>query len=248
MNQLKCVVVDDEPLAARLIAEYVERTPEMELIGVFSSAQEAVRTIMKGGIDVVFLDIEMPQLNGVEFARIIPRNTRIIFVTAYSNHAVDAFKLNALDYLLKPVSYEEFITATNKAFELKRLNTRAKEAVANDDYIIVKSEYKLVQIPLDKILYVEGLKDYVKFFVEGQEKCIMTLISMKVIDQTLPESKFIRVHRSFIVNKSKITIVERNRILFGKTAVPISESYRDSFNEFVNGRLIGMPKGISSVE
>lgn len=242
IDSLKCVVVDDEPLAAGLIASYIEKTPNTDLAGTFSSAQEAVRTIIQGGIDIVFLDIEMPQLNGLEFARIMPPETRIVFTTAYENHAVSAFRLNALDYLLKPISYEEFMGAVNKAFELKRLARRAGEASEDGSYIMVKSEYKLVQIPVASILYVEGLKDYVKIYLEGQERSVMTLMSMKQIEKSLPESKFLRVHRSFIVNTSKITVIERNRILFGKTAVPVSDSYKAAFSDFIAGRLISTPK------
>ena len=242
IEPLRCVVVDDEPLAAALIAGYIEKTPNTELAGTFNSAQDAVRTIIQGGIDLVFLDIEMPQLNGLEFARIMPAETRIVFTTAYDSHAVSAFRLNALDYLLKPISYEEFIGAVNKAFELKRLSRRASEASESGAYIMVKSEYKLVQIPVASILYVEGLKDYVKIYLEGQDKSVMTLMSMKQIEKRLPESKFLRVHRSYIVNTTKITVIERNRILFGKTAVPVSDSYKAAFSEYISGRLISNTK------
>lgn len=242
MKPLACVVIDDEPLAANLIVSYIERTPEMKLAGVFAGAQDAVKTVMRGDIDIVFLDIEMPQLNGVEFARIIPRHTRIIFVTAYETHAVHAFRLNALDYLLKPVSYEEFIEAANRAFEWRQLTSRAREAEKRDEFIIVKSEYKHVQIPLRKILYVEGLKDYVKFYLEDQDKSIMSLMSMKALDRALPQERFLRVHRSYIINTSRITVVERNRVFLGAVSVPVSEGYRGIFSQFVNSRLIGNPK------
>lgn len=248
MEPLKCVVVDDEPLAAALIAGYVEKTPNMELVGTFGSAQDAVRTIMQGNIDLVFLDIEMPQLNGIEFAHIMPPETRIVFTTAYENHAIAAFRLNALDYLLKPISYEEFMGAVNKAFDYKRLRQRASEAEADGEYIVVKSEYKLVQIPVASILYVEGLKDYVKIYLDGQDKCIMTLMSMKAIERVLPESRFMRVHRSFIVNKSKITVIERNRIVFGKAYIPVSDTYRGAFNDYVSSRLVSNTRSDSDPE
>ena len=242
MENLRCVVVDDEPLAAGLIAGYIEKTPNMTLAGVFGSAQEAVRTIMQGGVDLVFLDIEMPQLNGVEFAHIMPQSTRVVFTTAYDSYAVRAFRMNALDYLLKPISYEEFMGAALKGFEWKRLVKKADEA--HLDYIIVKSDYKMVQIPVDDIVYVEGLKDYIKIFTEGGEKCTMTLMSMKNMELTLPASKFMRIHRSFIVNKSKVTVIERNRVLFGKVAISVSDTYRNVFNEFLNERLINLPRNM----
>ncbi len=162
MLTLRCCVVDDEPLAQELVASYIEKTPFMELVGKFSSAQDSVKTILEEDIDVVFLDIHMPQLNGMEFARIVPPTCRIIFTTAYDRYAIEGFKVNALDYLMKPISYEEFVGAANKALQWVELRRRADELDNNKRYIIVKSEYKQVQIPIDKIQFIEGLKDYVK--------------------------------------------------------------------------------------
>lgn len=246
---LRCCVIDDEPLASGLIASYIEKTPFLELAGEFSSPRDAISTILNSRIDIVFLDIQMPQLNGIEFAKIIPRTTRIIFTTAYSDYAVEGFRVNALDYLLKPVSYEEFLAAAKRALEWHELNSRAESnpattpdgadtASTDGEFIIIKSEYKLVQIPVRDILYVEGLKDYVKIYVEGSDKSIMTLLSMKTLEQTLPSSSFMRVHRSYIVNLSKIRFIERNRIIFGKTQIPVSESYKDSFAEFIASRTL----------
>jgi len=236
MITLNCCVIDDEPLAAQLIGSYVEKTPFMELNGIFSSAQDAIKVILEGKVDVVFLDIQMPQLNGMEFAKIIPTHCRVIFTTAFNTYAVDAFKLNALDYLLKPVSYEEFAMAANRALEWVSLHRRANEKNGAGDYIMVKSEYKLIQIPTSSILYIEGLKDYVKIYIEGANKSIMTLISMKALERALPSSKFLRVHRSFIVNTSKIKVIERNRIVFGNTYIPVSDSYKSAFADFVASR------------
>lgn len=245
---LRCCVIDDEPLASGLIASYIEKTPFMQLAGEFSSPKDAVSTILNDDIDVVFLDIQMPQLNGIEFARIIPQTTRIIFTTAYSNYALDGFRVNALDYLLKPISYEEFLEAGKRALKWKELSSRNsapaqqrtdESASAEGDYIIIKSEYKLVQININDILYIEGLKDYVKIFTENSEKSIMTLLNMKTLEQSLPSSQFMRVHRSYIVNLSKIHVIERNRILFDKIAIPISDSYKEPFAEFIAKRTLG---------
>lgn len=239
---LRCCVIDDEPLASALIASYIDKTPFLELAGEFASPRDAVAAILSGGIDVVFLDIQMPQLNGIEFARIIPPTTRIIFTTAYSDYAVEGFRVNALDYLLKPISYEEFLAAARRALDWCEMRANAPEphpAAAPDtdsEYIIVKSEYKLVQIPTADILYIEGLKDYVRICIEGQEKSVMTLLNMKTLEQALPANRFLRVHRSYIVNVSKIKVIERNRILFDKTAIPVSESYRDAFADFIARR------------
>ena len=148
MFTLRCCVVDDEPLAGQLIASYIEKTPFMELVGVFTSAQEAIKTIYNEDIDIVFLDIQMPQLNGIEFAKIIPQTCRIILTTAYDSYAIQGFKVNALDYLLKPVNYEEFVDAANKALKWAELNKKSLTNSSYKDFIIVKSEYKLIQIPI----------------------------------------------------------------------------------------------------
>lgn len=239
---LRSCVIDDEPLASGLIASYIEKTPFMTLVGEFSSPRDAIQLILDGGADVVFLDIQMPQLNGIEFARIIPPSTRIVFTTAFDTYAVEGFRVNALDYLLKPVSYEEFLAAANRALqwvEMTRNGTPANNGnQSGNDYIIVKSEYKLVQIPVNDILYIEGLKDYVKIYTTDNDRCIMTLMSMKTLEHSLPADRFMRVHRSFIVNTGKIKVIERNRIVFGKTYIPVSESYKQAFYDYVNARSI----------
>lgn len=236
MKILKCIVIDDEPLAAGLIASYIEKTPFTELAGTYSSAQAAIKTVLEGNIDVVFLDIQMPQLNGMEFAKIIPRTCRIIFTTAYDSYAVQGFKVNALDYLLKPVSYEEFISAVNKALEWFGGIQRQHDTILSEhrDHIIVKSEYKLIQIPLDKIIFIEGLKDYVKIYIDGEQRSVMTLMNMKSLEQALPSSRFMRVHRSFIVNKDRIKVIERNRIVFDNHQIPVSDTYKQTFNDYIN--------------
>ncbi len=240
---LRCCVVDDEPLASGLIASYISKTPFMELAGEFSSPKDAISIILDGDVDVIFLDINMSQLNGIEFAKIIPPSVRVIFTTAYDNYAIEGFRVNALDYLLKPISYDEFLAAGNRALQWAELNNRKQDSgqiESDPDYIIVKSEYKLIQIRIKDILYIEGLKDYVKIYTEGSEKSIMTLISMKALEHTLPDNKFMRVHRSYIVNLSKIKVIERNRIIFGKTAIPVSESYKQTFADYISRRTLAL--------
>lgn len=240
MINIKCCVVDDEPLAAQLIASYIEKTPFMELAGVFSSAQDAIKTIIDENIDVVYLDVEMPQLNGVEFARVMPAGCRVVFTTAYDSYAIQGFKVNALDYLLKPISYEDFVDSANKVLDWCELNRQANKVTDNREYIIVKSEYKLMQIAIKDILYIEGLKDYVKIYVDNVSKPILTLMSMKMLEKYLPTSKFLRVHRSYIVNTNKIKTVERNRIVFGNQYIPVSESYKQVFYDYVNANSISL--------
>ncbi|MCM1333295.1 MAG: LytTR family DNA-binding domain-containing protein [Bacteroides sp.] len=243
---LRCCVVDDEPLARDLIAAYVDKTPFMELVGKFSSAQEAIKVILEEEMDVVFLDIHMPQLNGLEFARIIPPTCRIVFTTAYDRYAVDGYKVNALDYLMKPISYEEFVGAANRALEWADMRRRADEHSRDNRYLIVRSEYKQIQIPVNDIIFIEGLKDYVKIYVEGETNSIMSLMSIKALENYLPSSEFMRVHRSYIVNKSKIRVIERNRIVFGKHYIPVSDSYKQSFMEWVGSHSLFPPSGINN--
>ena len=228
MRILRCCVIDDEPLAARLINDYIEKTPFLESAGIFGSAQEAIKAVLSGDIDIVFLDIQMPQLNGLEFARLVPKQCKIVFTTAYDRYAIDGFKVNAVDYLLKPVSYTEFLAAATKVLNLIETPTATR-----NDYIIVKSEYKLVQIPVNDIIFIEGVRDYVKIYIEG-DSSVLTLMNIKSLDQALPRDMFMRVHRSYIVNTSKIRVIERNRIVFGKHYVPVSESYKDAFADYIS--------------
>lgn len=238
MTTLRCCIVDDEPLARDLIASYIEKTPFMELAGSFGSAQEAVRTVIEDNIDVIYLDINMPQLNGMEFARIVPPTCRIVFTTAYDKYALEGFKVNALDFLLKPVSYEEFVDSANRALAWCDLRRRAEAADTSREYIMVKSEYRMVQIPVRDIMFIEGVKDYVKIYIEGEEKAIMTLMNMKTLERTLPASRFLRVHRSYIINSPKIRVIERNRILFGRHAIPVSDSYKQQFADYVAAHML----------
>lgn len=233
---LRCCVVDDEPLAARLIASYVERTPGMELVGTYFAASEAIKPILAGDVDLLFLDIEMPQLGGLEFAKLVPPTCRIVFTTAYDRYAVQGFRANALDYLLKPVSYDEFLEAAGRAVKAVSSTSRAAAepaAQSRREFLLVKSEYRLVQIRISDITVIEGLKDYIKIYVSGQDKAILTLKSLKSVEQALPPDKFMRVHRSFIVNTDKISIIERNHIIIGGRTVPVSESYRQAFSDYI---------------
>lgn len=229
----RCCVIDDEPLAVRLIASYVERTPTLELCGSFGSASEAIKTIIEGNIDIIYLDIEMPQINGIEFAKIVPPSCHIIFTTAYDRYAVQGFRVNAIDYLLKPVSYDEFLEATNRAIKTIEAEKSASIPVKQREFLLVKSEYRLIQIRISDILYIEGLKDYIKIYMAHQQKAILTLMSMKGIEQALPSGKFMRVHRSYIVNTSQISIIERNHLIIAGNTIPVSESYRQQFSEYI---------------
>ena len=231
--KLKCAIVDDEPLALGLLESYVEKTPFLELTGKYSSAVQAMKELPEKQTDLLFLDIQMPELNGLEFSKMVDSRTRIIFTTAFEQYALDGYKVNALDYLLKPISYTDCLQAAKKAVRWFELLNQPHDEITS---IFVKSDYKLVQIELDNILYVEGLKDYVKIYEEGNQRPILSLMSMKAMEELLPASRFMRVHRSYIVQKSKIRIIDRGRIIFGKTSIPVSESYKAAFQEYLDRR------------
>lgn len=236
--QLNCLIVDDEPLALDLMESYVKRTPFLLLAGRCGSAVEVLEVIERQPVDVIFLDIQMPELNGLELSRIIGERTKIVFTTAFEQYALEGFRVDALDYLLKPINYAEFLKTANKALQWYELVRNRLAAGSELTSIFVKTDYKLLQIELNKILYVEGLKDYVKIYLENEAQPVVSLMSMKSLEELLPEKNFIRVHRSFIVQGSKIRVVERNRIVFGKQYIPISDSYKNKFQEFLSRRLV----------
>ncbi len=245
--KLKCAIVDDEPLALGLLESYAKKTPLLELCGCYSSAIEAMKHLQETPVDLLFLDIQMPDLNGLEYSRMVDEQTRIVFTTAFDQYAIDGYRVNALDYLLKPISYADFMQAVNKAvqwFELKQKANETPQKTADSvtnlagEYIYVKSDYKLVQIELDKILYIEGLKDYIKIHTEDEPRPILSLISMRAMEEKLPADRFIRVHRSFIVQKQKIKVIDKGRIVFGKEYIPISDSYKQELQNYVNKHTI----------
>lgn len=235
---ISCIVVDDEPLAARLISSYVERTPFLTLQGEAHSAEEAITLFGKGAPEVAFLDIRMPHLSGMQLARVLPPNVKTVFTTAYSDHAVEGFRVGAIDYLLKPVSYEDFLQAAQRVREIIETERRAAtppvvEVTARSEFLTVKSEYRLLRIPTDCITYIEGLKDYVKIFTTEQQAPVLSLMSLKQAEEALPQPPFMRVHRSYIVNTDKIRLIERNAIMLNGNAIPVSESYRRKFLDLI---------------
>lgn len=240
--KLSCAIIDDEPLAVELMKGYVEKTPFLLLEGSFNSGTAAFEALRDRPVDLLFCDIQMPELNGMELSRMLPPATRVIFTTAFSRYAVEGFRVNAVDYLLKPISYDDFLAAANKALTWFELNERAGAArpehseTPSPQTLFVRSEYRLQQIGFDRILYIEGLKDYVKIHVEGEPHPVLSLMSLKSLEEQLPADRFFRVHRSYIVQPAKIRTIERNRIVFGKEYIPISENYRQAFYDFLSAR------------
>lgn len=243
MDKIKCLAIDDEPLALQQVAAYVQKLPYLEMVGQCSSAFEAFELLEKQHIDLMFVDINMPDLNGLEFVKSLVQKPLLIFTTAYSEYALEGFKVDALDYLLKPFSFNEFSKAATKArnqFELMQSANKSEEKLeSNDNYLFIKSEYKIIRINLNDILYIEGMKEYVRVHLTNQ-KPVMTLLSMKAVEETLPSDKFMRVHRSFIINLEKVTTIERFRIVYDdKTRIPVSDSYKEQFQEFLDKNFMG---------
>jgi two-component system response regulator LytT len=237
---LDCIAVDDEPLALGLVSNFIERTPFLSLSGNYSSAVEALQTLDSNKIDLIFLDIQMPDLTGIELARVLEKSTnspRIIFTTAYNHFALEGYKVDALDYLLKPFNYEEFLRAANKAkayYEMKNQAALPGAASQQEEYIFLKVEYQMVKVPLKSILFIEGLKDYVKVHIKNEQRQILTLTSLKSLEDRLPSGRFMRVHRSYIVNLDQINAVTRNSIIIGNITIPVSDQYKDEFNLYLS--------------
>ena len=233
---IKCLLVDDEPLALDILEGYVKTTPFLQLVARCNSAIEAIQKIEENEIDLIFSDIQMPNLTGMEFSKmLVNKKPKIIFTTAYEKFALESYKVNAIDYLVKPIDYSEFFSAANKAKAIihgDSANTKSTiDAQYNDGYIFVKSEYKLIRIILKDLIYIEGLKDYVKFYTVNSEKPILSLMSMKSLEEQLTNKGFMRVHRSFIVNLKKVTTVERTRIVFGTKYIPVSAKYKEAIRK-----------------
>ena len=241
---LNCIAVDDEPLALSLVCRFIEQTPFLNLAGQYPSAIEALKAIHSQKIDLVYLDIQMPDLNGIELARVIgkgPESPRIIFTTAFEQFGIEGYKVDALDYLLKPFNYEEFLRTATKAHSYYELINRPVPApvvveseYADDKYLFLKVEYQWVRIALDDILYIEGLKDYVKVHLKNVEKGVLSLTSLKDLEEKLSSKKFMRVHRSFIVALDKITAMTKNSLQIGKKNITVGDQYKDAFNRFIN--------------
>ena len=237
--EIKCLTIDDEPLALQQIAGYIQKIHFLKLEASCSSAFEAMKVLDSQSIDLMFVDINMPDLNGLEFVKSLEKKPLIIFTTAYSEYAVEGFKLDAINYLLKPFYFSEFLKAVQKARgQLELMQKAHEELESTDDFLFIKSEYKLVRINYNDILFIEGMKEYVRIHLIGQ-KPVMSLLSMKSLEEKLPKNRFMRIHRSYIVNLDKITVVERFRIIFDNVRIPVSENYREKFQVFLNDKFLG---------
>ncbi|MFV0291199.1 MAG: LytR/AlgR family response regulator transcription factor [Mangrovibacterium sp.] len=231
------MAIDDEPLALTQLAKYIEKTPFLELVSTSSNAIEAIDKMRGMSVDLLFVDINMPELNGLDFVRSLVNGPRIIFTTAYSEYAIDGFKVDALDYLLKPIGYVDFLRSAEKARNFFALQQNNQVKLAHD-YLFVKSEYKTVKVTIDDITHIESLNEYLCIFQSLQQP-LKTLGSMKQMEEALPADSFMRIHRSFIVNLKKINEIERNHIIVGKgVRIPIGDMYKEVFQQEVSKRLL----------
>ncbi len=243
--KISCVAIDDEPLALDLLSKFIQQTTFLELEGKFSNAIEALGYINQHEVNLIFMDIQMPDLSGMELARILDgkknsAQTRVIFCTAYHQFALEGYKVEALDYLLKPYSYEDFLAAATKAYQyFGRMGTLAQPSTAASsatlaDYIFLKVEYQLVKVVLKDITHIEAYKDYVKVHLKSKNHPLLSLTSMKNMEELLPKDRFMRVHRSFIISLDHIDSISKNVILIGDQQIAVGDLYKDQFSEFVS--------------
>ena len=234
MHKIKCIVVDDEPLAVEMLATYIRKAPSLELAGTFTDPVQTVSAMAEIKPDLVFMDIQMPDLNGLELARLIPEDTRIIFTSAFRQYAFESYEVEALDYILKPIRYQKFLEAVSKA---EKWMANRPEKSRRSAFIKTDREYR--NIEFDQILYVAGMKDYVLIYLASEPEPIVTHITLKAIEEKLPSDMFMRVHRSYIVALDKITAIDScGDILIDKISVPVSDSYRKEIEKHVKENLL----------
>lgn len=237
--KIRCIAIDDEPLALKQISSYIAKTPFLETVALCHNAFDAMKFLANNEVDLMFVDINMPDLNGMDFVKSLTQKPQIIFTTAYSEYAIEGFQVDALDYILKPISYSSFLKSANKANTWFELNHKQPESIqTTQDSLFVKSEYKMVRIFLSEIKYIESSNEYIQIHLVNDEP-VTTLIRLKVMEEQLPKDKFMRVHRSFIVNLDRIKVIERNRIVFDHNVyIPVGEQYKESFQAFVDRTFI----------
>jgi DNA-binding LytR/AlgR family response regulator len=233
---MRCIAVDDEPLALDLLEDNIKRVPYLQLVKRCKNAFEANEVLVHEKIDLIFLDVQMPGISGIQFLQSVKTPPLVIFITAYEKFALDGFNLDAVDYLLKPVSFERFLKATGKAYEL--FNFKQLNASTLQEYLFVNADYNLLRVNLSDILYIEGLKDYVKIFLSSAQRPVITRMSMKTVEEKLPSTQFSRIHKSFIVSIGKIVSIRRGKISIGSVHIPISEHYRDNLYRFIDPNIL----------
>ena len=243
---IKCIAIDDEPLALKKLVSYIKKIPYFELVAQCHSAIEAQRVINEQEVQAVFLDINMPDLNGIDFAKSVKKDYSkgpiMVFTTAYSEYAVEGYKANGVGYLLKPYGFDEFEEAAQKVLEICEIHQQSAAEVSaevDNDVIYVKSDYRIVRISINSIRYVEAMSEYLRIICDDRDKPVIVLLSMKKIEENLPSSRFMRIHRSYIINLSKINEVKKNHVIVeGDISLPIGDNYKDAFMNYLSKRIL----------
>lgn len=236
---IRCLVVDDEPLALDILEDYIRKVPFLDLVKTTTSAIEGLSLVQNGAVDLVFLDVQMPELTGIQFLKIMNGRCDVILTTAYSQYALDGYDLDVVDYLLKPIAFDRFYKAAQKVQQNKNVISPVQTEApvpSTHDFIFIRTEHKIQKIYLDDILYIEGLKDYISIFTKDER--IITLQNMKKMDDSLPARDFVRVHKSYIIALGKIESIERSRIRIADKTIPIGDTYRDQFFRIIDNRNI----------
>lgn len=258
-KQLTCAIIDDEPLAVKLLESYAQKTSFLNLVATYGSAVEAMYALQTSPVDILFLDIQMPDLTGLDFSRMIPSSIHVVFTTAFREFAIDGYKVGAIDYLLKPIAYTDFLSAAQRVLTVvgrqaaEEIICKPKTVTDNlpaeddntdavlpveDGMFFVKSDYKYVRVSCQDILYIEGLKDYVKMHLASSQRAVVSLVSMRTLENTLPSTSFLRIHRSYIVNMKRVSMVDRNSVAIADFVLPISDSYKDAVQKYVSEHAI----------
>ncbi|MBP3259937.1 MAG: response regulator transcription factor [Prevotella sp.] len=237
MNPITCIIVDDEPLAVRLLESFVEKTPQLQLLHSFTDSVEALSWLKEHPVNLAFMDIQMPDLNGMELSHMVPKATRIIFTTAFKEYAFESYEVSAVDFLLKPIRYNKFIAAVEKAEHLMSLELKAQGSEPmHKKTMFIRVDGELRQVNFGNILYVEGMKDYVRFHLEGEARPLTTHMTMKAVEDSLPTETFMRINRSYIVRLDKIRTVDRNLCVYiGDEIIRVTEAYREAFERYCSG-------------
>lgn len=233
---LRCIAIDDEELALELLEDNIRKVPGLHLEATFTAPLEALQLLRNGGIDLVFLDIQMPGITGLQFIQSVPQKCMFILVTAYEHYALEGFNLNVVDYLVKPVAFDRFVLACNRALELDGLQKgsfKGGEKEAPPQYFFIPVDYKMLKVVFDDIVWIEGLKDYVKIHLRSEAHPLVASMSMKTLEDQLPAASFLRIHKSYIVSKNAITALRKASIFLGVTELPVGEHYREAVDAFV---------------
>lgn len=231
---INCIAIDDEPLALAQLTGYIARVPFLRLLASCHDAFEAIQVLNTEQVDLLFIDINMPDLNGLDFIRSLTTRPLVVFTTAYSEYVIEGFKVEAVDYLLKPFQFQDLLLAADKA----RRRLEHPSDVAEEEALFIKNDYRITRVRFADIRYIESMSEYVRIYVDGEEKPLMPLLSMKRLEEVLPPTMFMRVHRSYIVHLRKITEISRLRIVFGDTYIPVGDIYKEQFLEYVNERMM----------